>query len=150
MYRGVSRLLGMQIVKAEDGPEPEIAALEKCWGQFDFFYLHIKKIDSYGEDGNQEAKVELIEEVDAQLPRIMDLHPDVLLVTGDHSTPSPLSAHSWHPVPVLLWSRRTRPDGVSAFGERSCITGGLGARFPATDLLPLTLAHAGRLEKFGA
>jgi 2,3-bisphosphoglycerate-independent phosphoglycerate mutase len=112
--------------------------------------VHIKRIDSPGEDGDFDRKVALIEEVDAQLLRLLNLEPDVIVVTGDHSTPSVMAYHSWHPVPVILWSRFCRPDKVQAFGERACMTGGLGPRFPGVDLMPMALANARRLRKFGA
>lgn len=151
MYRGAGRLVGMDVVDAGESWESELAALERCWGDHDFFFLHFKKTDSAGEDGDFDRKVALIEEVDATIPRILDLDPDVLVVTGDHSTPPAMKTHSWHPVPVLLWAPDTvRPDLVERFGERPCLAGALGPRIPAPQLMPLAFAHAGRLEKFGA
>lgn len=150
MYRGVSKLIGMDILQTSDSIHDKIATLEKQWNNYDFFYLHIKKTDSFGEDGDFEKKVSVIEETDAQLPRILALKPDVILVTGDHSTPSLLKGHSWHPVPVLLSSKNCRADTVEQFGERACLNGGLGNRLPAIDLMPLALAHAQRLDKYGA
>lgn len=150
MYRGLARLIGMEILETGEKVAEEFDTLETHWNDFDFFYLHVKKIDSAGEDGDFQRKVNLIEEVDELIPRLRKLAPDVLVVTGDHSTPSALAYHSWHPVPALLWSRHCRPDRVRTFGERACMQGGLGPRFPATDLMPLALANAGRLEKFGA
>lgn len=150
MYRGVSRLLGMTVLDCEESLESKIAAAKRHWEEFDFFYLHVKHTDSAGEDGDAETKQRLIEETDKQVPALRELHPDVLIVTGDHSTPAPMKSHSWHPVPALLWAENARPDPASTFGERACLAGGLGARFPATDLIPLALAHAGRLRKFGA
>jgi 2,3-bisphosphoglycerate-independent phosphoglycerate mutase len=150
MYRGLARLIGMDILETGEKVAEEFDTLEKHWKDYDFFYLHVKKIDSAGEDGDFQRKVNLIEEVDALIPRLRDLAPDVLIVTGDHSTPAAQAYHSWHPVPALLWSRYCRSDRVRSFGERACMTGGLGPRFPATDLIPLALANAGRLEKFGA
>ena len=149
MYRGIARLLGMAV-----GPQPssireEFDALRDHYGQYDFFFLHIKPTDSRGEDGNFDAKVAVIEEVDGLIPNVLALKPDVLVVTGDHSTPAALASHSWHPVPVLLSSADCRPDRVDRFGERDCITGGLG-RMPMMHLMGLALAHARRLEKFGA
>jgi len=149
MYRGIARLLGMAV-----GPQPssireEFDALRDHYGQYDFFFLHIKPTDSRGEDGNFDAKVAVIEEVDSLIPNVLALKPDVLIVTGDHSTPAALASHSWHPVPVLLSSADCRPDRVDRFGERDCITGGLG-RMPMMHLMGLALAHARRLEKFGA
>ncbi|UCD80929.1 MAG: hypothetical protein JSW26_05735 [Desulfobacterales bacterium] len=150
MYRGVSRLIGMEIVETANGLEQKLDTLEKYWNDFDFFFLHIKKIDSAGEDGDFDRKVKLIEEVDKRIPRVLNLGPDVVVITGDHSTPANLKSHSWHPVQVLLHSRYCRPDGVDRFGERTCMSGGLGGRLPATDLMPLALANALRLKKFGA
>jgi 2,3-bisphosphoglycerate-independent phosphoglycerate mutase len=124
--------------------------LEKNWDDYDFFYVHVKAIDSAGEDGDFEAKTALIEEVDKLIPRMMNLNPDVVVVTGDHSTPAFLKLHSWHPVPVLLWSKYCRPDRVQRFGERDCLAGALGPRLPAVELLPIALANAGRLNKYGA
>lgn len=150
MYRGVAKLVGMDVLETGTEFEEEIGTLEDSWNDYDFFFLHMKPIDSAGEDGNFERKAQLIEEVDVQIPRLLELEPDVLLVTGDHSTPSLLKYHSWHPVPVLLWSRYCRSDNVNSFGERACMGGGLGPRIPAVELMPLALANALRLDKFGA
>lgn len=150
MYRGVAKLVGMDVLDTGSEPEEEWAVLEERWDDYDFFFLHVKRIDSAGEDGDFGRKASLIEEVDTLLPRLRRLDPDVLLVTGDHSTPALLKYHSWHPVPVLLWSRYCRADRVDRFGERACMAGGLGPRIPAVDLMPLALANALRLEKFGA
>lgn len=150
MYRGVAKLIGMDVLETGETIDDEFTTLEKHWNEYDFFYLHIKKTDSYGEDGNFDKKRSVIDEVDTFIPRLRALHPDVIVVTGDHSTPSKMAMHSWHPVPVLLWSERCRRDNVTEFGERTCITGGLGPRFPAVDLMTLALANAKRLEKFGA
>lgn len=150
MYKGVASLVGMEIVDFEgDRPEHEIAALEQAWDDYDFFFIHVKKTDSYGEDGNFDAKVHEIEAVDAVIPRILDLKPGVLIVTGDHSTPARLRSHSWHPVPTLLWSETAMPSDNESFGERACARGTLGV-FHATTLLPQAMAHAGRLKRFGA
>ncbi|MFZ3071460.1 MAG: 2,3-bisphosphoglycerate-independent phosphoglycerate mutase [Anaerolineaceae bacterium] len=150
MYRGVAKVVGMAVMPPAASMDEEITMLEQNWGRYDFFFVHIKKTDSYGEDGNFDAKVGIIEEVDRLLPRILALNPDVLIVTGDHSTPAKLRSHSWHPVPALLYSKDCRPDGIASFGERACVAGSLGSRFEATDLMPYALAHAGRLEKYGA
>lgn len=150
MYRGVAKLVGMDSLPAAADYEEEITMLEENWDEYSFFFVHIKKTDSYGEDGNFDAKVHEIEKVDALLPRILALDPSVLIITGDHSTPSAMKSHSWHPVPVLFYAKTARPDGIASFGERSCLKGSLGVRFPAYELMPLALAHAGRLEKFGA
>lgn len=150
MYRGVSKVVGMTVMPAAASMEEEITMLEQNWNSYDFFFVHIKKTDSYGEDGNFEGKVHVIEEVDQLLPRILALDPDVLIITGDHSTPAKLKSHSWHPVPTLLYSKDGRPDGITSFGERACVGGSLGSRFDANDLMPFAIAHAGRLDKYGA
>jgi 2,3-bisphosphoglycerate-independent phosphoglycerate mutase len=149
MYRGIARLLGMVIGPQPDSLKGEIMALRENYGKYDFFFVHVKATDSRGEDGNFDAKVKVIEEVDSLVPMVTDLKPDVLVITGDHSTPAALASHSWHPLPVLLCSATARPDRVKLFGERDCISGGLG-RMPTVHLMGLALAHAGRLEKFGA
>jgi 2,3-bisphosphoglycerate-independent phosphoglycerate mutase len=150
MYRGVARLVGMDLLDPGHSVEDEFSAVEDHWDEYDFFFLHVKRIDSAGEDGDFERKVSLIEKADALVPRLTDLGPDVLVVSGDHSTPSLLKYHSWHPVPVLLWSEHCRQDGVEKFGERACMAGGLGPRIPSVDLMPLAMANARRLEKYGA
>jgi 2,3-bisphosphoglycerate-independent phosphoglycerate mutase len=150
MYRGVARLVGMEPVAFEgERPADEISALERVWNDFDFFFIHIKKTDSYGEDGNFDAKSHEIEEVDAVIPRILALQPGAIIVTGDHSTPAKLRSHSWHPVPTLLWGTNAMPDAVTEFGERACVGGYLGL-FHATHMLPLAMGVAGRLARFGA
>ncbi len=149
MYRGLARLVGMDILDTGETIADEIDTLKKHWEQYDFFYVHIKKTDSYGEDGNFEAKVKVIEEFDSLLPEILALKPDVLVITGDHSTPSKLKAHSWHPVPFLLKSDYCFNDGLSAFNERECLRGSLGI-FPAVEGMALMLANALKMEKFGA
>jgi len=150
MYRGLAKLVGMEVLQAGEAMEDPLSALEQAWGDFDFYFVHIKPMDSAGEDGDFDRKVKIIEQADAQVPRLFRLDPDVVIVTGDHSTPAKLAYHSWHPVPVMLWSRHCRADRVERFGERDCLQGGLGPRFPAVDLMPLAMANAQRLEKFGA
>jgi 2,3-bisphosphoglycerate-independent phosphoglycerate mutase len=140
----------MEILGSGDTLDEKLQMLEKHWNEFDFFYLHVKKIDSAGEDGDFDRKVALIEEADKKIPSRLHLGPEVMVITGDHSTPASLKSHSWHPVPLLLHSSCCRPDGVDRSGERACISGGLGPRFPATELMPLALANALRLKKFGA
>lgn len=150
MYRGVSRLVGMHVLPVEGKEiEDEFATLERYWDQFDFFYLHIKQTDTHGEDGDFERKVKVIEHVDTQIPRILNLKPDVVLITGDHSSPAILKSHSWHPVPALLYGEHVREDNIAEFGERACARGSLGI-MPAPDFLPLLLANAGRIAKYGA
>jgi 2,3-bisphosphoglycerate-independent phosphoglycerate mutase len=150
MYRGVAKLVGMQALKVEgETLADEFTTLEKHWNDFDFFYLHVKKTDTAGEDGDFVRKVLAIEEVDELLPRVIALKPDVIIVSGDHSSPAVLRSHSWHPVPTLLYSRYVRPDGISEFGERACVRGSLGV-LPAKDVMPIALANAQRITKFGA
>jgi 2,3-bisphosphoglycerate-independent phosphoglycerate mutase len=151
MYRGVAALAGMQVVSFDgETPEDEFRAAAAAWNDFDFLFIHVKKPDSRGEDGDFDGKAHAIEEVDSALPLLLELRPDVLAITGDHSTPSKLRSHSWHPVPLLLSAPATaRADPQDRFGETACAAGGLGT-FPASDVMPLLLAHAGRLEKFGA
>ncbi|HMC65209.1 MAG TPA: 2,3-bisphosphoglycerate-independent phosphoglycerate mutase [Gemmataceae bacterium] len=149
MYKGLARLVGMEVADAGATLGDQMKTLRRLWDEYDFFFLHYKYTDSTGEDGNFAAKVEMIERLDAEIPQVRALEPDVLIVTGDHSTPSKLKSHSWHPVPTLLWSLRCRPDPVTEFGESYCIRGGLG-QFQAMYLLPLALANAGRLGKYGA
>jgi 2,3-bisphosphoglycerate-independent phosphoglycerate mutase len=149
MYKGLARLVGMDVVDAGSTLDDQVATLKRLWNQYDFFFLHYKYTDSTGEDGNFPAKVEMIERFDAVIPEVRALKPDVLIVTGDHSTPSKLKSHSWHPVPVVLVADSCRPDQVTEFGESQCLRGGLG-QFQAMYLLPLAMAHAGRLTKYGA
>jgi 2,3-bisphosphoglycerate-independent phosphoglycerate mutase len=149
MYRGLARLVGMDIADAGSTLDDQMATLKKLWDRYDFFFVHFKYTDSTGEDGNFAAKVEMIERLDTELPKVRALNPDVLIVTGDHSTPSKLKSHSWHPVPVVLWAKTCRPDGLTEFGESQCLQGGLG-QFRAMHLLTLAMAHAGRLGKYGA
>ena len=149
MYRGLARLLGMEILNTGTSLEDEIKTLKENYSNYDFFFLHVKGTDSAGEDGDFERKVRVIEELDRALPSLIDTEPDVMIVTGDHSTPAILKGHSWHPVPVLLYSRWCRPDRASEFAESACASGGLG-RFPATQVMPLAMAHALKLSKFGA
>ena len=152
MYKGVSRLVGMDILDTgpDFTPEQEFDTVSSNWEKYDFFFVHIKPTDSRGEDGNFEAKAAVIETVDKAVPILTGLDPDVLIVTGDHSTPARLRSHSWHPVPTLLWAPKSQlADETIGFGERSGQSGGLG-HFNATDIMPLAMAHALRLEKYGA
>ncbi len=150
MYRGLARLVGMTVVEPGKTLADQFEAAKANWDKYDFFFIHYKYTDSTGEDGEFFKKVEMIEALDAELPKLRALNPDVLIVTGDHSTPSRMKSHSFHPVPTLLWAPATsRPDEVTTFGERPCLRGGLG-QFLAKDIMPLALAHANRLQKFGA
>ena len=147
MYLGVARLAGMRIHRCADTAEALAAGVRACAGH-DFVFLHFKATDSRGEDGDFDGKVAAIEAADRLLAEVRDGF-DVIMVTGDHSTPCRLRAHSWHPVPLLIWSDRCRRHGAETFGERACLAGSLG-QLRSIDVLPLVLAHAGRLAKFGA
>ncbi|MCK5655624.1 MAG: 2,3-bisphosphoglycerate-independent phosphoglycerate mutase [Candidatus Aureabacteria bacterium] len=149
MYRGLAKLTGMDVIETESGIVPQTETLSRIYKDYDFFFVHIKYTDSAGEDGDFERKVKVIEEVDAHLPEILKLNPDVFVVTGDHSTPAVYKAHSWHPIPALLKSKWVRPGGHSNFCESECVVGSLGT-FKSKELMSLILAHAGRLSKFGA
>lgn len=149
MYRGLARLVGMEILETGTSIRDEVETLENHFGDYDFFYVHVKDTDSSGEDGNFARKVQVLEEFDNCLPSILSLEPDVLIVTGDHSTPATLKAHSWHPVPFLIHSKWVRPRGIQEFGESACAMGDLGT-FPSLGALPLALANALKLDKFGA
>ncbi len=150
MYRGAARLVGMEVLPTGESVQEELEAVRAHWEKYEFLFLHLKKFDSAGEDGDFGRKVSLIEEADRLvIPALLELRPEVLVVTGDHSTPALLRAHSWHPVPVLLYSQHCRSDLCTSFSERDCARGALG-RFPATDIMPLALANALRLTKFGA
>ena len=149
MYRGLARLVGMQVLPGSESITEQLDNLRRYYDDYDFFFIHFKSTDSRGEDGNFRAKVQAIEEIDNALPGLLNLNPEVLIVTGDHSTPATLASHSWHPVPFMLKSRWCRPDNVAEFSERACLAGGMG-RFPATEVMPLAMANALKLDKFGA
>ncbi|MFP3854634.1 MAG: 2,3-bisphosphoglycerate-independent phosphoglycerate mutase [Anaerolineales bacterium] len=151
MYRGVSALVGMKVIQFEgEDPTDEFSALAREWDNHNYFFVHIKKPDSLGEDGAFHKKADYIGKVDKALDQILELEPDVLAITGDHSTPSRIRYHSWHPVPLLVWAPATaREDDQSTFGETNCTHGGLGT-FPSSELMPILMAHARRIKKFGA
>jgi 2,3-bisphosphoglycerate-independent phosphoglycerate mutase len=149
MYRGLAKLVGMKLLDTGSSIEEEFDTLAKHYDEHDFFFVHVKKTDSSGEDGNFDAKVRVLEEIDRFLPKITSLNPDVLIVTGDHSTPAMLKGHSWHPVPLVLYSKWCRADSAREFGETACASGGLG-RFPALEVMPLAMANALKITKFGA
>lgn len=149
MYRGIARLLGMDVLGHAKGLEDQLGILADAWSDYDYFFLHHKGTDSAGEDGDRARKIAAIEALDAVVPDLRRLGPDVIAVTGDHATPSQMAAHSWHPVPTLLWSARSGRDRAEQYGERHCLGGGLGQR-PLKDLMALMLANGGRLQKYGA
>jgi 2,3-bisphosphoglycerate-independent phosphoglycerate mutase len=149
MYRGLARLVGMQVAKTGATLEDEFKTLKENFKKYDFFFLHIKQTDTAGEDGDFARKVKVLEQIDAAFPGLTALEPDVLVITGDHSTPALIGSHSWHPVPVLLCSKYCRTDGVKEFSEKAFLAGGIG-RIYATDIMPLAMANALKLTKFGA
>jgi 2,3-bisphosphoglycerate-independent phosphoglycerate mutase len=149
MYKGLAKLVGMQIVGQAQTLSDQIDVLKSQWNNYDFFFVHFKYTDSTGEDGNFDAKVQRIEELDAVMPDITALGPQVLIVTGDHSTPSLLKSHGWHPVPTLIASDVCRTDRCQTFGENVSVGGGLGI-FEGKYLMPLALSNAGRMGKYGA
>ena len=148
MYRGVAKMVGMSVEGVPSDTAGTIDVLEEVWGRYDLHFVHFKDTDTRGHDGDFDGKVRAIEEIDAFFPRIVALDPEVLIVTGDHSTPTIMKEHSWHPVPTLIASRLSRPT-EARFGERWCRGGDLG-RIHGTALIPNALAHAGRLVKYGA
>ena len=149
MYRGVARLVGMDAVEVPDGAQHLVPELEARLDAHDFFFLHFKSPDKAGEDGDFDRKVAAIEEADTIIPRLVAAGPDVILVTGDHSTPSTLRSHSWHPVPFLIHGGPAENDAAEAFGETACLSGAHGI-IRGCQLMPLATARAGRLAKFGA
>jgi 2,3-bisphosphoglycerate-independent phosphoglycerate mutase len=149
LYRGVASACGMKVIPCGKRIGDLIDRVAEHWANYDYFFLHVKQTDQAGEDGDLAAKAAVLEEVDQQLPRLLELQPDVLAITGDHSTPAPMAAHSWHPVPLLLAAELAYVDGTDAFNEEQCIRGHLGT-FPARHLVAMMLAHGGRLKKFGA
>jgi 2,3-bisphosphoglycerate-independent phosphoglycerate mutase len=149
MYRGLAKLVGMEALPVGPGLDDSIATLRENWGRFDFFFVHYKYTDTAGEDGDFVRKVQKLEEVDEALAGLLELKPDVLVITGDHSTPAVMAAHSWHPVPFMLRANNARADDCDMFNERGLLKGSLGT-FPAKEVMALAMAHAGRLTKYGA
>ncbi len=149
LYRGVAAACGMHVMPCGKKFDEVVAAVSASWGDFDFFFLHIKQTDAAGEDGNLSAKAEVIEEVDRGLPALLELGPDVLAVTGDHSTPAPMKAHSWHPIPLLVSSPLAFVDAAVEFNEQATLNGHLGD-LRSHELIGMLMAHAGKLAKFGA
>jgi 2,3-bisphosphoglycerate-independent phosphoglycerate mutase len=149
VYQGLARLVGMRVLPGGKSITEQLKSLRRYYADYDFFFVHFKSTDARGEDGDFWAKVQAIEELDNALPSLLSLDPDVLIITGDHSTPATLAMHSWHPVPFMLKSKWCRPDNVAEFSERACLAGGMG-RFPATEIMPLAMANALKLDKFGA
>ncbi len=149
MYRGLAKLIGMDVNWEISSMEEQVAELKNQYENYDFFFVHFKYTDSSGEDGDFDRKVKMVEQVDSFIPQILDLNPDVFILTCDHSTPAKMSAHSWHKIPTMIYSKLCRPDNISEFGERSCLKGSLNG-YNSKDIMPLALAHAMKLKKFGA
>jgi len=149
LYRGAAAACGMEVVPCGKDLAEILTAVEEQWDRFDFFFLHVKQTDKAGEDGDLAKKIQVLEHVDAELPRLLRLEPTVLAITGDHSTPAPMAAHSWHPVPVLLHGPNCFVDSCQELTETASVTGHLGT-LPSRELMGLMLANAGRLAKFGA
>jgi len=149
MYRGLAKLAGMDSLACPGGLEEQLRIVKERWNDYDYFFIHYKKTDAAGEDGNFDAKCHALEEFDRWLPSLMATEPDVLMIAGDHSTPALMAAHSWHPVPFMLYSKFCREGFAQGFNEQECVRGSLG-RFPAMDVMPLAMAHAGRFQKYGA
>lgn len=149
MYKGLSRLVGMDVIEGLSTIEDEVRKLKEIYNDYDFFYFHVKKTDSYGEDGNRQAKVKVIEEFDKHLQQILELNPDVICITSDHSTPTPMSSHSWHPNPVLINGPYMREGTTTRFSESECLKG-VYSTFYSVDVMQILLAQAGKLKKFGA
>ena len=148
MYRGLATVAGMNVIPTGKNFAAEMDTLRANWDKHDFFFIHYKPADAAGEDGDFDAKVRCLEELDPFIPDILELGPDVLMVAGDHSTPAIMAAHSWHPVPFMLHSKLTKGEGVPTFDERACALGSIGS-IPATSVMVMGLSHAGKMTKFG-
>jgi len=149
MYKGLAQLVGMTKI---EGPQTITEQFQRYlaeYDNYDFFFIHFKYPDMYGEDGNFEAKKKAIEDFDAALPVLLQKRPEVLVITGDHSTPCPMKGHSWHPQPVLLVSPRSGSDKLERFTETGANQGSLGL-FEAKYLIRLMQANALMFDKFGA
>ncbi len=149
MYRGLAKLAGMDVLHSNGDLAEQIETVRTNWDAYDYFFVHYKPTDAAGEDGDFEAKCHALERFDAHVPDLLGLGADALIVAGDHSTPALMAAHSWHPVPFLLHSNFVREGNAMHFNEQECLKGALGI-FPAVDVMPIAMAHAGRLAKFGA
>ena len=148
MYRGLAEVAGMKVIPTGHTFGDEVETLRQNYNNHDFFFIHYKPADAAGEDGDFDAKVKCLEDLDPFIPQIRELEPDVFLVAGDHSTPAIMAAHSWHPVPIMLHSKLTRGEGVPGFNERTCAQGSVGSIL-ATQVMLLAMSHAGKLNKYG-
>ncbi len=148
MYRGLAEVAGMKVIPTGRTFGDEVETLRQNFDSHDFFFIHYKPADAAGEDGDFDAKVKCLEDLDPFIPQIRELNPDVFLVAGDHATPAIMAAHSWHPVPFMLHSNLTRGEGVPRFNERTCAQGSVGSIL-ATQVMLLAMSHAGKLQKYG-
>ena len=148
MYRGLATVAQMKVIPTGKTFSDEVDTLYQNYEDHDFFFIHYKPADAAGEDGDFDAKVKTLEDLDELIPRLRNLNPDVFMVAGDHSTPAIMAAHSWHPVPFMLHSELTKGEGISGFNETACNLGAIG-RIPATNIMLLALSHSGKLTKFG-
>ena len=148
MYRGLAEVAGMKVIPTGRTFGDEVETLRQNFDSHDFFFIHYKPADAAGEDGDFDAKVKCLEDLDPFIPQIRELNPDVFLVAGDHATPAIMAAHSWHPVPFMLNSKLTRGEGVPRFNERTCAQGSVGSIL-ATQVMLLAMSHAGKLQKYG-
>ena len=148
MYRGLATVAGMSVIPTGKTFADEVDTLRANWDKHDFFFIHYKPADAAGEDGDFDAKVRCLEELDPFITQILELEPDVLMVAGDHATPAVMAAHSWHPVPFMLHSKLTLGQGIPTFDEKACALGAIGS-VPATSVMVLGLSHAGKMTKFG-
>ena len=148
MYRGLAEVAGMKVIPTGRTFGDEVETLRQNFDKHDFFFIHYKPADAAGEDGDFDAKVKCLEDLDPFIPQIRELNPDVFLVAGDHATPAIMAAHSWHPVPFMLHSKLTRGEGVPRFNERTCAQGSVGSIL-ATQVMLLAMSHAGKLQKYG-
>jgi len=149
MYKGLAQLVGMKKIEGPQTIKEQFERYLTEYNNFDFFFIHFKYTDKYGEDGNFAAKKKAIEEFDAALPILLRKRPDVIAITGDHSTPCALKGHSWHPQPVLLNSAYSGSDKLERFTETGANAGSLGV-FEAKYLIRLMQANARMFDKFGA
>lgn len=149
MYKGLAQLVGMTKIEGPQTIKEQFERYAAEYNNYDFFFIHYKYTDKYGEDGNFDAKKKAIEDFDAALPILLGKKPDVLVITGDHSTPCALKSHSWHPQPVLIHSATSGSDKLDRFTETNANSGSLGV-FPAKFLIRLMQANARMYDKFGA
>ena len=148
MYRGIAKVLGMDVKHEPKDYDESLKILKDNYNDYQFFFFHMKETDLAGEDGNFPEKVRAIENADKIVPELMGLNPQVLVITGDHSTPCLFKGHSWHPVPLML-ATGTGESDVKAFHEKNCILGSIGTIY-SKQLMSLALAHAMKLDKYGA